>query len=188
MKLHYCLIGLLFGCTGDKETGIDETGMAEAFAPTDGSWSFGETVYSSDACNMEDNATTSPAVIDALVFTLTNVSATEVTVENNAGLSLNCTLADMVLTCTNSSENELESYTDLDGNVVTDSDGNPIDPDATNSLDFESVATFTDANTATYTATLTGECTGPDCDTILRGLGITDNPCTSTYGGTFTLQ
>ena len=183
MKSQYCLHALLLGCTGEKETG-----MEEAFAPTAGNWSFGETAYSSDACNMENNATTSPAVIDALVFSLTNVSETEVTVENNTGLSLNCTLAEMVLTCTNSSENELESYTDLDGNVVTDTDGNPIDPDATNKLDLESVATFTDANTATYTATLTGECTGTDCDTILQGLGIADNPCTSTYGGTFTLQ
>ena len=65
--------------------------MEETFAPTDGSWSFGDTSYTNDQCNL-DNAATSPAVIDAIIFTLTNVSETEVTLESAAGTQWDCVL------------------------------------------------------------------------------------------------
>jgi hypothetical protein len=186
MKLQYfLLLPVVFGCTGtEKETGIE----MEAFAPSEGNWSFGETAYSTDECNLANNAATTTAIIDALVFTLANVSETEVTLTNAAGIDYSCSLDGMVLTCETTSETELENYTDLDGNEVTDEEGNPVDPDATTTSTLQAVATFTDANTATYSATYTGECSGADCDVILTGLGIATSPCSSEYGGTFTLQ
>ena len=91
---------LFFGCSGgDKDTAMEET-----FALTDGSWLFGDTSYTNDQCNPENNAATSPAVIDAIIFTLTNVSETEVTLESAAGTQWDCTLDGMTVTCNDYSE------------------------------------------------------------------------------------
>ncbi len=196
MKLYQALILLSFsfGCsgadkdTGTADTGTADTGAAESFAPTEGSWSFGETEYTNDGCNLANNAATSPTVIDALVFTLASVSETEMTLTSAAGAEFNCTLEDMSLTCTSSSETEIETYNDLEGNVVTDDDGNPVDPDATRITDIQAVATFTDAETAVYAATVEADCSGADCDALATDWGISEIPCTSDYSGTFTLQ
>ena len=175
---------LFFGCSGgDKDTAMEET-----FAPTDGSWSFGDTSYTNDQCNLENNAATSPAVIDAIIFTLTNVSETEVTLESAAGTQWDCTLDGMTVTCNDYSEAEVEQYNDLDGNLVVDENGDPVDPDAARIIDLTAVATFTDANTATYSATLFADCSGADCDAIASDWNIAEIPCTSEYSGTFTLQ
>jgi len=180
----FILLPMLFSCTSENK----ETGMEETFAPTAGSWSFGDTSYSTDSCNLANNAATSPAIIDALIFTLTNVSETAVTLENATGTQWDCTLDGMALTCNDLSEAEIEQYNDLDGNLVTDEDGNTVNPDATRTIDFTSVATFTDENTATYSATIVANCTGTDCNVIADDWGISELPCTSEYGGTFTFQ
>ena len=169
------ILPLLFGCTGDDK----ETGMEEAFAPTEGSWSFSDAEYPSDECNMNGNVATSPDIVNALVFTLENTSGSEYTLSNAAGLSFDCTLTDMAFNCSGGSENELESYSDADGNEVVDEDGNPIDPEATTSINFSVVVTFSDADTASMVADYTGSCDGADCETVLSGLGITANPCAS---------
>jgi len=191
MKPQHTLIAfsLFVGCNGsEKDTGTEDTGTAEAFAPTAGSWSFGDTEYATDECNLENNAASSPTVIDALIFTLANVSETELTLTNPAGLEYTCSLDGMTMTCDTSSETEIETYNDLDGNVVIDTDGNPVDPDATRTISIQAVGTFTDSDTATYAATVTGDCAGADCDELATDWGISEMPCTSTYSGTFTLQ
>ena len=180
----FIFLSLFVGCGGaDKDTGTEE-----AFSPTAGNWSFGDTEYSTDECNLANNAATSPAIIDALIFTLTNVSETELTLTNASGIEYTCTLDGMTMTCETSSEAEIETYNDLEGNVVTDEDGNPVDPDATRVISLQAIGTFTDANTSTYTTTVTGDCTGEDCALLASDWGITEMPCTSTYSGTFTLQ
>ena len=186
MKLQYflSLIAFSIGCSGDK---TEETGE-EAFAPAEGNWSFGSTAYGNDTCNMESNATTSPAIIDALVFTLTNNSAAEITLTNETGTNFLCSLSDMTLTCETITETDVTTYNDDQGSPVLDSDGSPIDPDANTIATLVAVATFTDAETATYSATMTGECSGDDCEVVLASLGITESPCESDYSGTFELQ
>ena len=130
----------------------------------------------------------SATAFDALVFTLTNTSETEITLESTTLDPIACPLNGIEMTCNNSLTVDMETYNDAEGNEVVDSQGNPVAPDAATTMEAVFSMAFTDADTTTYSATLTGTCAGADCGVVLEILGITDDPCSSELAGKIELQ
>lgn len=174
-----------FACNAEKET---DSGVADAFTPTEGSWSYDGSEYSNDGCNLVSNPLYNPTILDALVFQLSNTSETVLTFTSEAGASFDCTREGKNAVCVNSLETDVTTYNDADGNPVVDEEGNPVDPDAVATLSFEADVTFEDAVRATYTSTIDGTCEGADCEAVLNSLGISDNPCRSDLSGNVLYQ
>ena len=183
MKLQWYLplLSIMLGCNGDKETDSANTETAPAFTPTEGNWSFDNSAYSNDICNLGNIPLYSASSVDALIYSLTNASDTTMTLVSQAGVSIDCTRDGMQATCENITEMENPTYTDGDGNEVESTD-------TVVTLAAMFYSTFTDSESATYTAELDGSCVGEECDLVLESIGVGANPCTSELSGRFELQ
>ena len=179
------VLAAMVACSGDKDSGTE---TEEAFAPTEGAWSYGDSAYANDNCNFSDNPLYNTDILDALVFTLANESDEVMTLTSQAGTAFDCTRDEMNATCTNTNEMDISSYNDADGNPVVDAEGNEVDPDATATVTLTAAVVFSDSETASYTATIEATCAGTDCPVVLDSLGVTDNPCTSDLSGSIVHQ
>ena len=185
MKLYLLpLLALAIACNGEKETDSAES----AFVPTEGAWSPDGSEYGDDGCNLAGNPVFSTAAVDAVVFTLALTSDTTGTVTLADGDPIDCTLADMTMTCTTTLTNDVASYNDADGNPVVDENGEEVDPDAILTTGAEFVVNFTDSETGTYTSTVNVSCEGADCSGVQTSNGVSEYPCSSTVTGDFELE
>ena len=161
---------------------------SDALTPTEGEWRFSELAYTDDACNLADTTFYSTASFESNIYTLTNVSDTEVSYVDNYDIAFDCTRDGSVIACPNSFTGPVESYNDQDGNVVVDDNGNPVVPDATNTIETLFITTLTSADAGTLSATITTTCEGEDCALVWESAGVIDNPCTSNLSGNTSLQ
>ena len=160
----------------------------DALTPTEGEWRFAELAYTDDACNLADTAIYSTASFESNVYTLTNVSDTEVMYVDNYDIVFDCTRDGTVITCPNAFTGAVESYNDQDGNVVLDDNGNPVVPDATNTFETLFITTLSSADAGTLSATITTTCEGEDCALVWESTGVMADPCTSKLSGNSSLQ
>ena len=183
---HYLipLLALTIACNGDKETDSAES----AFAPTEGSWSPDDSAYTDDGCNLTGNPVFSTAAVDAVVFSLSLTSATAGTVTVADMDPIDCTLDDMIMTCTTSLTNDVATYNDAEGNPVVDENGEEVDPDAVLTTGAVFTVTFTDSETGTYTSTVDVSCEGADCAGVQESNGVSAYPCSSTVAGDFVME
>gem|GEM_PF-5563418 len=174
---------LVLGCSDKTSDSAEDT-----LTPTEGEWRFSELAYTDDACNLADTAFYSTASFESNVYTLTNLSDTEVSYVDNYDIVFDCTRNGSVITCPNSFTGAVESYNDQDGNVVVDDNGNPVVPDATNTIETLFISTLTSADAGTLSATITTTCEGEDCALVWESAGVMDNPCSSSLSGNTSLQ
>ena len=192
MKTIYFTVSIvLFGCSSEKQ--VDSTTdtavePAEIISPTLGDWKFSALEFSEDACNFDLSELYSTTAFEANVYTLTEVTDTQVQYVDLYNITFACDRDGNVITCPSTFTFALETYNDEEGNLVVDEDGNAIPPDATNTITTEFVTTFTAAESGTLRATMTASCEGEDCEGIYADAGVTDNPCSSSLSGITTLQ
>lgn len=196
MKPIYLTLPIvLLACTPDK--GLDTasnndsdtaTETAESIVPTLGDWKFSELEYSQDACNFNLSELYSVAAFESNVYTLTEVTDTQVQYVDLFDITFDCDRDGSVITCPSTFTFAFETYNDEEGNPVVDEDGNLVAPDATNTINTEFVTTFSSAELGSLSATLTASCEGEDCQKIYADAGVSDNPCSSSLSGKTSLQ
>ncbi len=172
-----CLIASVFLVTACSKSD-DDTGNGtaeEAFAPTAGQWSWGNTEYSEDTCDMARDFPVE--VIDATLwdFELTDdgFQLDNGTWENDP---IQCVVTGMDFSCTILTQNSPEEWPE-----GSERDGVPA---ATYTTDALVTGTFTDADSATISMTGELSCEGDDCEA--HGEAISrPTPCTSTMSGNF---
>ena len=192
MKIIYFTLSIvLFGCSSEKQmdsaadTAVDPE---EIISPTLGDWKFSALEFSEDACNFDLSELYSTTAFEANVYTLTEVTDTQVQYVDLYNINFACDRDGNVITCPSTFTFAFETYTDEEGSLVVDEDGNPIPPEATNTINTEFVTTLTSAESGTLRATMNASCEGQDCEGIYAAAGVTDNPCSSSLSGISTLQ
>lgn len=196
MKPFYFTLPIfLLSCSPDKEldtashTGSDTaTEAEESIIPTLGDWKFSELEYAQDACNFNLTEAYSIAAFESNVYTLAEVSDTQVQFIDLYDVAFNCGRDGNTITCPSTFTVAPETYNDEEGNPVVDEDGNLVAPDATSTIDTDFVMTFSSAELGSLSATLTASCEGEDCQRIYADAGVSDNPCSSSLSGKTSLQ
>jgi hypothetical protein len=160
-------------CDGDKADG--DTGVAAAFEPAPGDWSWNGTTYDLDECNLADAFPAS--VIDVTMWNLVVVNdGYELDNEIWTADPINCTLTDMDFSCS------IEII--IDEEAWPDGSMNEGDPEATYTAAGLITGSFTDTQTGSVSLTTDITCEGADCDAYGAESGLLA-PCTTTLSGGF---